>query len=228
MTNERYPTEDQMITAVTVKGGNVKVMAGAVVVSKRRGIVVRFEPDAEGDMPERGQTVTLLYGGGDRVLRLRTAVAEIIDGQKWLLEPVAEVTEGERREFLRADAGLRLSAEIVGPGHILPKESPPGANPDAWTERQVDLSGSGVKFLWDQICRKGDLVYLQMVLPLPAPTVVRAVGEVVRANLDQQRGLIDVAIHFTTVAELDRDLMINFVFRRYYEQLGLGATADPD
>lgn len=229
MSEHSYPVEDQMITAVTVKDGNAQVLAGTTLLSKPRGIVVRFEAHDTDAVPSKGRTVTLLYGGGVRVLRLRTIVAEVIDGLKLLLEPVSEVTEGERREFLRAESLVKLHAEVVGPDYVLPGETgaPPG--PDM-TELMADLSGSGVRFLWDSLCAIGDLMFVRLVLSEPQNSVVCAVGEVVRADRDAESGTIDVAVHFTTIEEQDRDRLINFVFRRYYEQLGsaLGAVIDPE
>ena len=217
-----------MITAVTVRGGEVTVLSGTILVAKPRGVVVRFEIEAPGEAPARSQTVTLLYGGGDRVLRLRTIVSEVIDNTKVLLEPVAPVTEGERREFLRAEAAVQLHAEVVGPDYVLPGEQ--SAPETGWDDQVVDLSGSGVKFLWDSLCQKGDLLFVQLALPTTAGHVVRAIGEVVRAIRDAESGKLDVAVHFSTVHEDDRDRLINYVFRKYYEQLGtnLGAAIDPE
>lgn len=229
MIGARYPVEDQMVTAVAVKDGNPHVLAGTTVVSKPRGIVIRFEPHDSEHVPSRGQTVTLLYGGGERVLRLRTVVAEIIGGLKLLLEPVAEVTEGERREFLRAQAEVKLYARVVGPDFRLPGEDESALEPDpGFEDLVVDLSGSGVKFLWDKLCRSGDLMLIRLVLPTPEDQIVNAVAEVVRAVRDADSGKMDVAVHFSSVSEHDRDRMINYVFRRYYEQLGSALTAEVD
>lgn len=215
-----------MVTAVTVREGDVRVLAGTVIVSNPRKLVVRFE--ATDGLPSRGQTVTLLYGGGERVLRLRTVVAEVIDQSQALLEPVSPVTEGERREFLRAEAVVRLRAETVGPDYVLPGEPAPPTGP-GWENQTVDLSGSGVKFLWDSLCKKGDLMLVQIVLPAPGDPTVRALGEVIRAQRDAESGKLDVAVHFSTVAESDRDRLVDYVFRRYYEQLGstLGTAFEP-
>jgi hypothetical protein len=228
MGTERYPVEDQLITAVTVNGGNASVMAGKVMVSKERGIVVRFESDSV--LPTRGQPITLLYGGGERVLRLRTTVAEIIDTYKLLLEPTGPVTEGERREFLRTDVALDVRAEVVGPDYVLPGEHHSPVGQPGWERQMVDLSGSGVSFLWDGLCRKGDLTFVQMALPVGHSPLINSIGEVVRASHDPESGKQRVAVHFTALDERDRDVLINFVFRRYYEHLGssLGAVIDPD
>lgn len=226
---ERFPTEDQFITAVTVRDGNAAVLAGRVLVAKERGIVVRFETDGE-PLPPRGNAITLLYGGGDRVLRLRTTIAEVIDGAKLLLEPTGAVTEGERREFLRTDAEIDVRTEAVGPDYVLPGEASAGAPKPDWERQVADLSGSGVGFLWDGLYRKGDLVFVQMILPTPVPSAVNAIAEVVRASRDADSGKQRLAVHFTALDERDRDVLINFVFRKYYEQLGsrIGSVIDPD
>ena len=225
---EKYPTEDQLITAISVKDGNASVTAGRIVVAKERGIVVRFE--SEDGLPLRDQALTLLYGSGDRVLRLRTTVAAVIDGTKLLLEPTGPVTEGERREFLRADAAVDIRAEVVGPDYVLPGEPLGRSGNTDWDRQVADVSGSGVSFLWDGLCRKGDLLYVQMGLPVGASPIVNAIGEAVRAGHDPESGKQRVAVHFTALDERDRDLLINFVFRKHYEQLGtrIGSIIEPD
>ncbi len=229
MDGERYPLEDQMVTAVTVKKGDAHVLSGITLLAKQRGIIVRFEPHEADHIPDKGQTVTLLYAGGERVLRLRTVVAEIIEGLKLLLEPVAEVTEGERREFLRAEATVQLYCDVVSEEYELPG-SAPDEGAQGWVEQIVDLSGSGVKFLWSGLCKKGDTLFIRMVLPSPNNPTVNTLGHVVRAKHHAETGRLDVAVHFDRVEERDRDLMINCVFRKYYEQLGsaLGTAIDLD
>ncbi len=229
MSVERFPTEDQFITAVTVRDGNAAVLAGRVLVAKERGIVVRFETDGE-PLPSRGNGITLIFGGGDRVFRLKTSIAEVIDGAKLLLEPLGPVTEGERREFLRSDVEVDIRSEAVGPDYVLPGESSAGEPKPDWERQIADLSGSGVGFLSDGLYRKGDLVYVQMVLPTQVPSTVNAIAEVVRAFLDVDSGRQRLAVHFTALDERDRDVLINFVFRKHYEQLGsrIGAVIDPD
>jgi len=217
-----------MVTAVTVKNGDAHVLAATTLLSKQRGIVIRLEGHDAAHMPAKGQTVTLLYAGGERVLRLRTVVQETIEELKLLLEPIEEVTEGERREFLRAEAEVQVYADVVAPGYDLPGSAPdPGGS--GWSEETVDLSGSGVKFLWDGECKKGDNLFVRMILPSPGGPVVNALGDVVRARPHESKRL-EVSVHFTQVEEIDRDLMINCVFRKYYQQLGsaLGAAIDLD
>lgn len=222
MDTDGFPAEDQMVTTVTVRDGNAHVLKGTTVLAKARGVVVRFDGSEAENMPTKGQTVTLLYSGGARVMRLKCAVTEVIDGLKLLLEPLGAATEGERREFLRTAADVKLYAEVVGPEYRLPGETEPFEVP-GWIDLELDLSGSGIKFLWDSLCQGGDLMFVRMVLPTPQAPVVNGIGEVVRAKHDAASGKLDVALHFTSMSETDRDLIINYVFRKYYEALGLGA-----
>ncbi len=222
MDSERYPAEGQMVTAVTVRDGDAHVLVGTTILQKAERLVVRFEADDSAHVPTKGQSLTLLYGGDVRVLRLRAKVTEQIEGLKVLLSPQGPVTEGERREFLRAEIPVRMYCEVVGPDHVLPgEESAPDTSQPGWSDETVDLSGSGVRFFWDSICKAGDLMLVRMQLPLPSNPVVAAIGEVVRAKHDADSGKLDVATHFTTVAMPDRDRMINCVFRTYYDQLGV-------
>ncbi len=228
----RLPNEDQGITAVTVREGRASVLSGRILVAKDRGIVARFDADG-GGVPERGQIVTLLYAGAERILRLRTRVSEIIDGDgpkgadkfKLLLEPEGVVTEGERREFLRSETPVDIRAERVGADAT----DVVGRTVSTPWERQVaDLSGSGVSFLSDIPADRGDLLFVQLVLATTASPVVNCIAEVIRAQPEE--GRIRLAVHYRTVDERDRDVLINHVFRRHYEQLGskLGAAFEPD
>ncbi|MFT7622067.1 MAG: c-di-GMP-binding flagellar brake protein YcgR, partial [Myxococcota bacterium] len=122
--------------------------------------------------------------------------------------------------FLRAEIPVALQCEVVGPDYVLPGE-PKSIEQPGWNEQMVDLSGSGVRFLWDSLCASGDVALVSMQLPLPNKPTVHAIGEVVRAKRDPESGKLDVAIHFSSVDQTSRDRMINCVFRNYYEQLGV-------
>lgn len=221
MDTDGFPAEDQMVTTVTVRDGDTYALKGTTVLATAHRVVVRCDVSAAERMPVKGQIVTLLYSGAC-VMRLKCAVNEVIEGLKLLLEPLGPATEGERREFLRTSADVKLYAEVVGPDYRLPGETEPFEVP-SWTDIELDLSGSGIKFLWNSPCRGGDLMFVRMVLPTPQSSVVNAIGEVVRANPDAASGKLDVALHFTSMTETDQDLIINYVFRKYYEALGLGA-----
>ncbi len=229
------PSDDQMVTAVVVHDGNVKVIAGRVLVAKRRGVVVNFdldgEPGGKTSAPaERGQTVTLLYGGGERVLRVRTVVAELIDGRKLLLEPTGPVTEGERREFLRAELQLRISAAQLRDGAVPATVSAGLAQRVGERPLQtVDLSGSGAKFIWDGPIDRNSQVALAIALPSPVGAVVTGVADVVRAE-PLEGGHVDLAVHFVDLGEAARDDLINAVFHKYYEALGarMGAAMESE
>lgn len=213
MSSEQFPTEDQMVTAVTVKEGNARVLAGTVVVAKPRGIVVNFEPP----LPDRGQVLTLLYGGAERVLRLRTRVVEVIGSSKVLVEPEGPVTEGERREFLRTLSTRPTTAARAKAGSQPPSPADL-ATAEAWPAQELDLSGSGVSFTFNDVADMGETFSFSTVIDEPTPQVVSAVGDVVRC-LPNDDGTHQVAIHFTAISESDRDVVINYVFRRYYEAL---------
>ena len=213
MSSDQFPKEDEMVTAITVRDGNARVLAGTIVVAKPRGIVVTFETP----MPERGQVLTLLYGSGERVLRLRTRVVEVIGDVKVLVEPEGGVTEGERREFLRASRDLPALVKPSNASAKLPS-SPPLSESKSWPVQSLDLSGSGVSFTNSELADKGEFFEIHAVLDEPEPRMFSAIGEVVRC-LPSEGDTHSVAIHFTTISEDDRDAVINYVFRRYYASL---------
>ena len=221
-----------MLTAVTVQQANVRVLAGTTVAASERCIAVRFEDGDVAAIPVKGEQLTLLYGGGARVLRLRACVTDIIGEQKALLEPQGPVTEGERREFLRAAATVRLWAEVVPEDTEIEEPGPSNADAQKWSETTVDLSGSGVKFTHPTVrVKKNEHLLIHMGLGNPVTSVVSAIGAVVRARPSKSsEGQLDIALHFTTVPELSRDRMINCVFRMYYKQLGnqFGTVIEPD
>ena len=229
-TSPDFPVDDQLVTTITVIGGEARIFSGHVVVAKPRGIVVRMDV-ADGDpTPARGQKTTLLYGGVERVLHLKTQVTEVIDRRTWLCMPLGEPVEGERRDFLRAEASAHMIAEVVPAGAGLTGERPGAPVWQTWPEKSIDLSGSGARWLWDQPCAMDDRVRILCVIPTREPAMIEAVGAVVRAKDIGDDGILDVAIHFDRIGEADRERLVNFVFRRHYEQLGarLGTVIDLD
>jgi len=223
MDGARYPQEEQTITAISVTDGNVRVCTATTLLVKAHRIVIKIsERDAEWQ-PDRGHMVTLLYDiGEERILRLKNVVTDVVDRQKWLLQPTAQVAEGERREFLRATAESGVYAEIVSDGFELPVH---GGDPTALPSQSVDLSGSGVSFDWEGRCKKEDMMFVELGL---GGASVRALGRVVRAKPIKGTHSMRVAVHFTEVAEGERDVLINAVFRHYYEKMHFKPVNESD
>lgn len=214
MDGARYPQEEQTITAIIVAEGNVRVCTATTLLVKAHRIVIKIAKKDSEFQPDRGQMVTLLYDlGEERILRLKNVVTDVVDGQKWLLQPTAQVAEGERREFLRATAEAGIYAEVVNDRFELPSHA---GDPSALPSQSVDLSGSGVSFDWEGRCKKDEMMFVELGL---GEASVRALGRVVRAKAIKGSQSLRVAVHFTEVAEGERDVLINAVFRHYYEKM---------
>ena len=216
---EQYPQDDQSITVVSINKGNVSVGVATIVLSKVNRIVIRLEDDEHGT-PVKGQSFTLLYDrGGERILRLKTTITDVIQGGKCFLEPTGPVSEGERREFLRAQITGRSYLEKVEDDYELIEEHD-SVDSSRWYEQEMDLSGSGVKLDWDGSCKKGDRLRVTMVFE-GNQSLVTAVGKVVRARPSKGgNGLLDVAVHFVELSESGRDRLNNVVFKHFYQQVG--------
>jgi hypothetical protein len=99
-----------------------------------------------------------------------------------------------------------------------------GPNGDeAYTRRCVDLeiSGSGLKFLSDVPLKEGAYVEFKVILPVSPHPKVTALCQVVRAENHRvgQNPLWGIAMKFLTINEEDRDLLINYIFRKEREQI---------
>ena len=215
-----YPSVDQLVTGIAIAEGNVSVLTGKILVARPHSIAIEFEHDPKGFVPMQGNKITLMYPWEDYILRLKTSVEDVVDSSRYLLTPVAEVSKGERREFLRAEVGVRLFVEQ--------NDDPDSAvsstySPDEtrhWREQVVDLSGGGIRFTTDVTCKKGDQLLVALALKETKDTTLVAPGNVVRAKTTDDPGILDVALAFTALDESTRDLLVNQVFRRYYQDLG--------
>jgi len=228
MDSKRFPPENHMVTAIVVNDGNARVMAARVVLSNDRSIVIEFE-QAGANSPARQQAVTLLYGDAERILRLRTRVVETVGTQRVVLSPEGPVVEGERREFLRADAVMAVHAEEVAADFVLPVRPSLLATDSNWQDHHADLSGSGLSFDCATAYGSGDVLHLQMRLKAFPGEVFHALAEVVRTFPSADDAVLNrVAVHFTSLTEDVRDRLIAFVFQRYFEQLGSMVGGDID
>jgi hypothetical protein len=215
-----YPATDQLITGIAIADGNVSVLTGKILVARPHGLAVEFEHDPEGSSPSRGHKITLMYPWEDYILRLRTSVEDVVDVNRYLLTPVAEVSKGERREFLRADVSVRLFVDQVDDPAAAVSSTYSADETRHWPEQVVDLSGGGIRFTTDVTCKKGDQLLIALALEETNDTTLVAAGNVVRAKPTDAPGILDVALAFPALDESTRDLLVNQVFRRYYQDLG--------
>jgi hypothetical protein len=230
MAENQLPLEGQSLTVVLVRDGNVHVLTAVVIVAKPRSIALAFQLEDDKPRPARGDLLTLAYSNDVYVLRLRAEVVEVIGDKKALVRPLGEVSRGERREFIRAAANVRINAHTVASDYELIEGDVAQSEWRVWDEQEVNLSGSGIRFVTKEACKKGQFMHVQLVLlPLPAKPVVQLLGEVVRARSNDGNSY-DVALNFASVQENCRDQLINCVFRCSYDQLShqISAASAPE
>lgn len=228
MSDKPLPNEDQFVTMVSVRDGNIYVTSARALVSKQNSIGLQIDTTlSEPPVFERAQPLTLLYTRGDRVLRLKAVVREPIDRERLTVQPVGDVAEGDRRDFRRADVDAKVWASLAASVSVEEAMAAQAARPvalEAMATQSINLSGSGIQlnFPADQgEVVTGTLLDVRVELPLPSPTVIAVIGEVVGTPRDVD-GVRRLAVRFTEISEADQDLVVYTVFSRYFEAEGLG------
>jgi hypothetical protein len=197
------------------------------------GILLSLDVAPE-EMPSlsSGAPVTLIYPGGDAMLRLKGRIASMPDEGLLEIETVGAPTAGERREFIRAEAALPvffdvMQAKTVEEAVREQERHHVGLDDGAWTERLVDISGNGTAFVWDQPVAKGDFLDLRFKLPSRRTNrEVMTVGRVVRVK--EAGGGFEVAAHFESIDEDAQNRLFGFVMTRYYAQIYKKLAGTPE
>ncbi|MGM0578269.1 MAG: PilZ domain-containing protein [Myxococcota bacterium] len=230
MPDKPLPGEDQLVTMVSVREGNIYVTSARVLVSKATAIGLHVDTSlSEPPSFDRAQPLTLLYTRGDRVLRLKAVVREPIDSERLTVQPVGDVKEGDRRDFRRADVRANVYvAAAEGDDLEAAREAQMGSSvsDDQFREQEINLSGSGAQIVADAPYDAGSLLDLRIILPLPTPTRVAVIAEVVRSEGEDAGARI--ATRFAEISETDQDLVVYTVFSRYFEAEGLTEDLDLD
>jgi hypothetical protein len=228
MSDKPLPNEDQFVTMVSVRDGNIYVTSARALVSKQNSIGLQIDTTlSEPPAFERAQPLTLLYTLGDRVLRLKAVVREPIDRERLTVQPVGDVAEGDRRDFRRADVEARVWAAVADSlivEEAMAAQAQRTVSADQMETQSINLSGSGIQLDFPTergALVTGSLLDVRVELPLPSPTVIAVIGEVVGTPRDID-GVRRVAVRFTEISESDQDLVVYTVFSRYFEAEGLG------
>ncbi len=223
MSDKPLPLEEQLVTMVSVRDGNIYVNSARVMVSKATAIGLHVDTSlSEPPSFDRAQPLTLLYTSGKRVLRLKAVVREPIDDERLTVQPVGDVKEGDRRDFRRADISALLyckTIETSPEARQAQMQATPGH--DEYERVDINLSGSGAQFRTSTTgFQDGDLIDLRIELPLPTPTIVTILADVVRAILEDD-GRTLIASRFSEVSEADQDLVVYTVFSHYFDSEGI-------
>ena len=225
MQDNPLPQEDQLVTMVSVRNGNIYVSSALVLVVKPTTIALQLDRKlAEPPDFDTAQPLTVLYARGDRVMRLKAVVRERIDEERITVEPVGDVKEGDRRDYRRADIVARFYCRAGGDDAAVVREQQirDAIDPsdDAFVEQTINLSGSGISCEGATEHPAGTLLDCRVLLPLPTPTLVTMVSEVVRCDPTGD-GRFRSALRFQQISEHDQDLVVYMVFSRLFEGEGL-------
>ena len=99
-------------------------------------------------------------------------------------------------------------------------ESKDTERPESMSSESVDISGSGMKFIANQGFSVGDIIMLRVFLPLvSSQTWINILGEVVSATKSGIENRYDVTVNFKELSEIDREIIIGYVFKRQRELL---------
>jgi len=220
------PDEDQQITIVSVRDGHISVLPARVLVTRPHKIALSLDSaTAEARRWSDGQTLTLLYTQGERIMRLKAELRERVAEDRVTVEPIGEAKEGDRRDFRRADVDLRiLVRKCDTTDTALERERQLASvtaegSPELESQR-VNLSGSGVSFEANEPLALGDLVDIRLVLETRPRRVVAIIARIVRhVRTDGPRPII--AARFAELSEADQDAVIYSVFAAHFANVGL-------
>ena len=224
MSDTPLPQDDQLVTMVTVRDGNIFVASTTVLVSKPNSVAVEIDTSIS-EPPEfaQGQDVTLLYASGDRVMRLKSTVQEIVSSSRLTLRPAGSPKEGDRRDYRRADVTARLYVKALEGSDVAAARATQ-MNTDVSEEQfgsnNINLSGSGVQIESNIEFAPETLLDIRMHLPLPGNDLVQVLGRVVRSRPTDEAGNFSVAVRFAEIAEADQDRVVYTVFSRYFQSEG--------
>ena len=221
MPDTRLPQEDQLVTLVSVRDGNIYVSSAHALVCKESTIALRLDHSlSQPPSFERAQPVTLLYSANERVLRLKAVVRDQLDQERITVTPVGDVKEGDRRDYRRTDVELLLGATSLGttdPQTALAQMQDCGdVDADSLSEQTVNLSGSGSQFTHSSGFDSDELIDLKIILPLPTPRTVSILGAVVRSVPNEGNDGHAVAARFQEISEKDQDLVVYTVFSKHF------------
>jgi hypothetical protein len=165
-----------------------------------------------------------------------------------LLKLVGTVEEKQRREHFRLDVLIPFILDAPDNQHAgtikenwnaslvrnrnapPPKMFPSGKgyravtrNGDDLPPETVNLSGGGMRVRMNSGIRVGNLVNVDLHIPLPSPRIISVVAEVLRCNevtlRIEKEPVFIIALRFIHIDEKDREAVIAFIFAEQRKQL---------
>jgi hypothetical protein len=216
MKNVERPRLNQQVTAILVRDQGAEVGTAKILGVDRTSVVLEMATEQASQY--EGHRVTLIYLVGERVMHWKTKCAAIVDGLRWALVSEGDPTEGERRDFFRTtmEVGIALRRGLNDdPDEAYVALMDEGADTVAarLSLQEADISGSGIKFVSDEIIPTGETFGLLVALPSISDRVYGVVAEAIRAKPD------GTACTFTKISEEFQDLIIASVFQSRYDNL---------
>ncbi|MBW2655860.1 MAG: PilZ domain-containing protein [Deltaproteobacteria bacterium] len=87
----------------------------------------------------------------------------------------------------------------------------------------VNISGSGMRFIVNQRFSSGDIIAFKVFLPLASRTWINVLGKVMSVTEVDSENKYSTAVKFIDLPEVDREMIIRYVFQRQRELLRLGS-----
>jgi len=87
----------------------------------------------------------------------------------------------------------------------------------------VNISGSGMRFVVNQRFSRGDIIAFKVFLPLSSRTWINVLGKVMSVTESDSENKYSTAVKFIDLSEVDREMIIRYVFQRQRELLRLGS-----
>lgn len=229
-----YPSEGKLVTVIAVDQGEPLVTYGTVLVVRPEhllALAIKVEPSG---LPRfKDSLVTVLYGDADFSLILRGRVSETVSPDRIVIAIPDPPRIGERREFIRADIELGVWLQAL-PDSIADESAARHAvdelsrSPADYRFRpvEVDLSGSGARFVFPANLKKNGFVAMAIELSSEqAEPMVLLPASTVRAR--PAKGTDDaqeVALTFCALNEGESDLLNFVVFQARAAHLGISAS----
>jgi hypothetical protein len=232
--NLTYPSEGKLVTVIAVDQGEPLVTYGTVLVVRPTHLLALHIKVEKAHLERyREAPVTVLYGDADYSLILRGRVSEIVSPDRIVISIPDPPRIGERREFIRADLELGVWLQAL-PEQITDEAAAREAvdelsrDPSDYNFRtvEVDLSGSGARFVFPVSLRKNGLVAVAFELSAEhaAPMVVLPAATVRARPAKDTDAAQEVALTFSELTEEESDLLNIVVFQARAIHLGLSAT----
>jgi hypothetical protein len=90
---------------------------------------------------------------------------------------------------------------------------------------QVNISGSGMRFISGQQVQTGDFLDMEMIIPISSGIMIDLIGEVIRCHAIENAETAsgekrwETAVTFAAISQDDRELIIHYIFKRQRELL---------